>query len=52
MDYIVISPRVGTPGEPFVPGEDTNIDALLEGGFISAKTGRKSAKTEQDHNEE
>lgn len=52
MDYIIVSPRVGTPGDPFVPDEGTNIDALLEGGFISAKSGRKPAKTESTESEE
>ena len=44
--YTIISPRLGTPGDKFEPSEGTNIEALLEGGFIkSDKSSTKSAKT-------
>jgi hypothetical protein len=51
--YTIISPRIGTPGDKFVPTENTNIQALLDGGFIkSDKTATKSAKTEETSLEE
>lgn len=51
MKYTILSERVGTIGTEFVPGDDTNIEALLEHGFIksdgpaSDSTATKSAKT-------
>jgi hypothetical protein len=46
--YTIISSRIGTPGDKFEPSEDTNIEALIEGGFIkSDKPSTKSAKTEE-----
>lgn len=44
--YIIISERLGKLGDTFTPPEGTNIEALLEGGFIkSDTTAVKSAKT-------
>jgi hypothetical protein len=44
--YTIISSRIGTPGDKFEPSDDTNIEALIEGGFIkSDKTTAKSAIT-------
>jgi hypothetical protein len=37
MKYIIVSELVGTPGEEFVPPEGTNVEALIEGGFITTK---------------
>jgi hypothetical protein len=34
MKYSIVSPRLGTPGDPFEPDEGTNVEALLTGGFI------------------
>jgi hypothetical protein len=34
MALIIISELVGIPGEEFTPGEYTNVEALIEGGFI------------------
>ena len=47
MTYRIISPRVGVPGEEYVPSDDTNVDALIAGGFIEStgKTSSKSART-------
>ena len=45
MKYIVVSNRVGTPGEEFVPTEGTNIQALLWGGFITEVSTPKPKKT-------
>lgn len=35
MSYVIVSPRVGTPGEPFTPAPGTNVEALLSFGFIA-----------------
>lgn len=35
MSYIIVSDRIGTPGEPFTPTPGTNVEALLLGGFIA-----------------
>ena len=51
MKYIIVSERIGTVGTEFVPGAGTNIEALLQHGFIksdepvSDKQAPKSAKT-------
>jgi hypothetical protein len=37
MKYVIISPRLGTPGDEFDPG-DSNVDHLLAGGFIRQST--------------
>lgn len=37
MKYVIISPRLGTPGDEFDPGDD-NVDHLLVGGFIRQST--------------
>jgi hypothetical protein len=34
MNYVIVSPRVGTPGERFQPSQGINVEALLAGGFI------------------
>jgi hypothetical protein len=34
MAYKVNSNRVGTIGEEYIPAEGTNVQALLDGGFI------------------
>jgi hypothetical protein len=50
--YIIISPRLGTPGEQFIPTEGTNIAALLEGGLISTDTTKKSSKVKSEPKEQ
>ena len=53
MSYTIISEAVGVPGDKFTPPEGTNIEALLDGGFIkSDKTPSKSAKTVETSPEE
>jgi hypothetical protein len=52
MKYTVISERIGTVGEEFVPGAGTNIKSLLAHGFIksdepSDSPTPKSAKTKE-----
>jgi hypothetical protein len=32
--YKIVSPRIGTPGDEFVPVAGVNLDALIAGGFI------------------
>ncbi len=36
MKYTIISERIGTVGNEFVPGAGTNIEALLQHGFIES----------------
>ena len=48
MSYKIVSPRVGTPGDDFVPGEGVNIEALIAGGFVVDTEPKKSAKTTTD----
>jgi hypothetical protein len=51
MKYTIVSDKIGTVGEEFVPGAGTNIEALLAHGFIesdempSDSPAPKSAKT-------
>jgi hypothetical protein len=42
MALVIISDLVGTPGEEFTPGEYTNVEALIEGGFIKESTQTKT----------
>ena len=46
MKYIIVSELVGTPGEEFVPVEGTNVEALIEGGFI--KTEKPTKEKSED----
>lgn len=34
MKYKILNPRLGTPGDEWVPTPGVNIDALVNGGFI------------------
>lgn len=34
MSYLIVSPRLGTPGDPFEPADNVNVTALLKFGFI------------------
>lgn len=43
-EYIVVSPRVGTPGEPWEPDIYVNVHALLEGGFIRRAEGQEPSR--------
>ena len=47
--YKIVSPRVGTPGEEFVPIGGVNLDALLAAGFIVKIEKPKTAKTKGDN---
>ena len=48
----VVSPRLGVPGDEFVPGEGVNIEALIAGGFVVDTAAKKSAKTTTDTEKE
>jgi hypothetical protein len=50
--YTIISPRLGTPGEEFIPQEGVNIDALLNGGLISTDNAKKSSKVKSEPKEQ
>jgi hypothetical protein len=50
--YTIISPRLGNPGDEFIPGEGVNIDALLEGGLISTDSVKKSSKVKSEPKEQ
>jgi len=42
MKYVVVSKRVGTPGEEYKHKQGEPIQHLLDGGFISTVTETKS----------
>jgi hypothetical protein len=50
--YTIISPRLGTPGDPYIPAEGVNIDALLDGGLISTDSVKKSSKVKSEPKEQ
>ena len=50
--YTIISPRLGNPGDQFIPTEGTNIAALLEGGLISTDSVKKSSKVKSEPKEQ
>ena len=50
--YTIISPRLGTPGDQFIPEESVNIDALLDGGLISTDSVKKSSKVKLEPQEQ
>jgi hypothetical protein len=47
--FKIVSPRVGTPGDEFVPVAGVNVDALLAGGFIIEVGKPKTAKPKSDN---
>ena len=51
MAYIIVSPRLGTPGDPYEPAEGTNVDALVEAGFVSVQKPSKKTKVETNEQE-
>lgn len=36
MKYVIVSPRLGTPGDVYNPEAVINLGALISGGFIKA----------------
>ena len=49
--YVIVSDRVGKPGDPFIPEEGTNVDALVEFGFIK-HAGKSAVKITNDDSEQ
>jgi hypothetical protein len=52
IEYIIVSPRVGEPGATFTPVDGVNIDALLDGGFITKKISRQPKQAPETITEE
>jgi hypothetical protein len=50
--YTIISPRLGTPGDEYIPKNGVNIDALLDGGLISTDSVKKSSKVKSEPKEQ
>ena len=50
--YVIVSPRIGTPGDPYEPQDGINVDALIEAGLISTDKPGKSSKVKKDQTEE
>ena len=50
--YTIISPRLGTPGDPYEPADGVNVEALLDGGLISTDTPKKQTKVKSDTKEQ
>jgi hypothetical protein len=47
--FKIVSPRLGTPGDEFTPNEGTNLDALIEHGFIIEVGKPKTEKPKGDN---
>ena len=47
--YQIVSPRVGTPGDEFVPVAGVNLDVLIAGGFIIEVKKPKTPKPKGDN---
>jgi hypothetical protein len=47
--YKIVSPRVGTPGDEFVPVAGVNLDALIANGFIIEVGKPKTEKPKGDN---
>jgi len=45
--YVIVSPRLGTPGDKYEPTEGVNVQALINGGFISTDKPKKSSKVKE-----
>ena len=52
MKYIIESAKIGEVGDEFIPADGINIEALLEGGFISTAKPAKSSKVKTEHESE
>jgi len=50
--YIIVSPRIGTPGDIYEPQEGINVDALIEAGLVSTDKPKKSSKVKAEPVEE
>jgi hypothetical protein len=47
--YKIVSPRIGTPGDEFVPVAGVNLEALIAGGFIIKTEKPKTEKPKGDN---
>jgi hypothetical protein len=47
--FKIVSPRIGTPGDEFTPDEGTNLDALIDHGFIIEVGKPKTEKPKGDN---
>jgi hypothetical protein len=47
--YKIVSSRIGTPGDEFTPDEGTNLDALIEHGFIIEVGKNKTVNNKGDN---
>jgi len=45
--YVIVSPRLGTPGDKFEPIDGINVQALIDGGLISTDKPKKSSKVKE-----
>jgi hypothetical protein len=45
-------PTPRNPGDPYIPAEGVNIDALLNGGLISTDSVKKSSKVKSEPKEQ
>ena len=55
MIYTIASSKLGIVGDPYLPADGINVEALIFGGFIveqSTPKTKKSAKTNTEPNEE
>ena len=50
--YVIVSPRIGTPGDPYEPHDGVNVEALLDAGLISTDKPKKSSKVKSEPVEE
>ena len=46
--YVIESDKIGTVGDEFTPVDGINVDALLEGGFISTASEAKAHKVKPE----
>ena len=53
MSYVIVSNRVGSPGDAYTPAPGVNLQTLLDNGFIkeSDKKPSKSAKMAKEPKE-
>lgn len=49
--YVIVSERVGKPGDTYTPEDGVNIDALIEFGFIK-HAGKSAVKITNDDSEQ
>lgn len=50
--YVIVSERVGKPGDSYIPEEGINVDALVEFGFIKHASKSTVKITNEDSEQE